>query len=90
MKLKVINIEGKKSDDIELSDKIFSLTPNKYVIQSLVDWQMNHFKARTAKTKQRNEIKGSTAKTKTVDKKTSAPNKKETSAAKVEKKEVKK
>ena len=62
MKLKVINIEGKKSDDIELSDKIFSLTPNKYVIQSLVDWQMNHFKARTAKTKQRNEIKGSTAK----------------------------
>ena len=26
------------------------------------DWQLNHFKPRTAKTKQRNEIKGSTAK----------------------------
>ena len=25
MKLKVINIDGKKTDDIELSDKIFSL-----------------------------------------------------------------
>jgi len=62
MKLKVINMDGKKSNDIELSDKIFSLTPNKYVIQSLVDWQLNHFKSRTAKTKQRNEIKGSTAK----------------------------
>ena len=62
MKIKVINIDGKKSNDIELSDKIFSLTPNKYVIQSLVDWQLNHFKARTAKTKQRSEIKGSTAK----------------------------
>ena len=62
MKLKVINMDGKKSNDIELSDKIFSLTPNKYVIQSIVDWQLNHFKARTAKTKQRNEIKGSTAK----------------------------
>ena len=62
MKLKVINMDGKKPNDIELSDKIFSLTPNKYVIQSLVDWQLNHFKARTAKTKQRNEIKGSTAK----------------------------
>ena len=62
MKFKVINIDGKKSNDIELSDKIFSLTPNKYVIQSLVDWQLNHFKSRTAKTKQRNEIKGSTKK----------------------------
>ena len=62
MKFKVINIDGKKSSDIELSDKIFSLTPDKYVIQSLVDWQLNHFKLRTAKTKQRNEVKGSTKK----------------------------
>jgi len=27
-----------------------------------VDWQLNHFEARKAKTKQRNEVKGSTAK----------------------------
>ena len=62
MKLKVINIEGVKNNDIEVSDKIFSLNPNKKVIQSLVDWQLNHFKPRTAKTKQRSEVKGSTAK----------------------------
>ena len=62
MKLHVINIEGKNTNDIELSDKIFSLKPKKYVIQSIVDWQMNHFKSRTAKTKQRGEVKGSTAK----------------------------
>jgi len=62
MKLKVINIDGKKVKDIEISDKIFALKPNKYLIQSLIDWQLNHFKARVAKTKQRNEIKGSTAK----------------------------
>ena len=62
MKLHVINIEGKSTNDIELSDKIFSLKPKKYVIQSIVDWQMNHFKPRTAKTKQRGEVKGSTAK----------------------------
>ena len=62
MKLKVINMDGKNSNDIEISDKIFSLTPNKYVIQLLIDWQLNHFKPRTAKTKQRSEIKGSTAK----------------------------
>ena len=62
MKLKVINIDKKKVDDIEVSDKIFSLKPNNDVIQSLIDWQINHFKSRTAKTKQRGEIKGSTAK----------------------------
>mgnify|MGYP001292226552 CR=1 FL=1 len=62
MKLKVINLEGKKTGDIEISDKIFSLTPNQYLIQTLIDWQLNHFKPRTAKTKQRSEIKGSTRK----------------------------
>ena len=62
MKLKVINIEGKKISDIDISDKIFSKDSSKSMIQSLVDWQLNHFKPRTAKTKQRGEIKGSTAK----------------------------
>ena len=62
MKLQVINIDGKKTENIELSDKIFSVKPNKNLIQSIVNWQLNHFKPRTAKTKQRNEVKGSTAK----------------------------
>jgi len=62
MKLKVINIEGKKVNDIEISDKIFSLNPSDSMIQLLVDWQLNHFKPRTAKTKQRSEVKGSTKK----------------------------
>ena len=62
MKIKVINIDGKKINDMEISDKIFSLKPDNSMIQLIIDWQLNHFKARTAKTKQRNEIKGSTAK----------------------------
>ena len=62
MKLQVIDIDGKKTENIELSDKIFSVKPNKNLIQSIVDWQLNHFKPRTAKTKQRNEVKGSTSK----------------------------
>tara|TARA_Y100000590_G_scaffold344761_1_gene394257 strand:+ start:885 stop:1511 length:627 start_codon:yes stop_codon:yes gene_type:complete len=62
MKLKVISLDGKKNNDVEISDKIFSLTPNKIIIQQLVYWQLNHFKARTAKTKQRGEVIGSTAK----------------------------
>jgi len=62
MKLKVISIEGTKGNDIELSDKIFSLKPNKSIIQSMIYWQQNRSKPRTAKTKQRGEIKGSTKK----------------------------
>ena len=62
MKLKVIDINNTKTSYVEVSDEIFSLKPNKEVIRSVVDWQFNHAKPRTAKTKQRNEIKGSTAK----------------------------
>ena len=62
MKLKVINIDGKKVKDIDVSDKIFSLKPDNGMIQTLINWQLNHFKPRTAKTKQRSEVKGSTAK----------------------------
>ena len=62
MKLEVINIEGKKVDSVEVSDKIFSVEVNKKLVKSVVDWQLNHFKPRVAKTKQRNEIIGSTAK----------------------------
>ncbi len=62
MKHKVINIEGKEVDNIDLHDKIFMSKPNKDLIKSIINWQTNHLKIRTAKTKQRNEIKGSTAK----------------------------
>ena len=62
MKLQVINTNEKKINDIEVSDKIFSLKLNKDMIQSLIDWQLNHLKPRTAKTKQRGEIRGSTSK----------------------------
>ena len=62
MKLDVINIEGKKTNNVELSGEIFAVQLNKSVITSIVDWQINHLKPRTAKTKQRNEVRGSTAK----------------------------
>ena len=62
MKVQAIDIDGKKTENIELSDKIFLLKPNKNIIQTIVEYQVNHLKSRTAKTKQRNEIKGSTAK----------------------------
>jgi len=62
MIMQAINMDGEKTENIELSDKIFLFKPSKNLIQSIIDWQLNHFKPRTAKTKQRNEVRGSTAK----------------------------
>ena len=62
MKVKLLNIESSKSETIEISDKILKQKINYKLIKSVVDWQLNHLKPRTAKTKQKNEIKGSTKK----------------------------
>ncbi len=62
MKFNVIQMSGKKTENVEISDKIFSVVPDKKIIQTVARWQVNNFKQRKAKTKQRNEIKGSTAK----------------------------
>ena len=62
MKFPVLNIDGAKSDSIEISDKLVKLKVNHKLIKFVIDWQLNHSKPRTAKTKQRNEIKGSTKK----------------------------
>tara|TARA_B100000945_G_scaffold316272_1_gene316866 strand:- start:953 stop:1588 length:636 start_codon:yes stop_codon:yes gene_type:complete len=62
MKLKLLNIEGTKSETVEISDKVLNLKINHKLIKYVIDWQLNHMNPRTAKTKQRNEIKGSTRK----------------------------
>ncbi len=62
MKLKLLNIDGNKSETIEVSDKVVNLKVNHKLIKYVIDWQLNHAKPRTAKTKQKNEIRGSTKK----------------------------
>ena len=62
MKFPLLKIDGSKADSIEISDKLVKLKVNHKLIKFVVDWQLNHAKPRTAKTKQRNEIKGSTRK----------------------------
>ena len=62
MKIKLLNIDSSKTDTIEVSDKLINQKVNHKLIKYVVDWQLNHSKPRTAKTKQRNEIKGSTKK----------------------------
>ena len=62
MKVKLLNLQNSKSETIEISDKILKQKINYKLIKSVIDWQLNHLKPRTAKTKQKNEIKGSTKK----------------------------
>ena len=62
MKFPLLSIDGSKADSIEISDKLVKLKVNHKLIKFVIDWQLNHAKPRTAKTKQRNQIKGSTKK----------------------------
>ena len=62
MKFPLLNIDGAKPTSIEVSDKIVKLKVNHKLIKFVIDWQLNHAKPRTAKTKQRNQIRGSTVK----------------------------
>ena len=62
MKIPILNIDGTKGSSVEISDKLVNLKVNHKLIKYVIDWQLNHAKPRTAKTKQRNQIKGSTKK----------------------------
>ena len=62
MKFNLLNLEGGKSGAIDVSDKIMNLKFNHKLVKYVIDWQLNHQKPRTAKTKQRNEVRGSTKK----------------------------
>ena len=62
MKFSLLNIDGGKSETLDVSDKIMKLKFNHKLVKYVIDWQLNHQKPRTAKTKQRNEIRGSTKK----------------------------
>jgi|TARA_Y100000389_G_scaffold22051_1_gene18932 large subunit ribosomal protein L4 len=62
MKFPLLNIDGSKNESIEISDKLVKVKVNHKLIKFVIDWQFNHAKPRTAKTKQRNEIRGSTKK----------------------------
>ncbi len=62
MKFPLLSLDGTKASSIEVSDKFINLKVNYKLIKFVIDWQLNHLKPRTAKTKQRNQIKGSTKK----------------------------
>ena len=62
MDIKVLNLEGNKSQNLKISKDLTGLKVNNRLLKYVIDWQINHSKKRLAKTKQRNEIVGSTRK----------------------------
>ena len=62
MDIKVLNLEGNKSENLKISNDLTGLKVNNRLLKYVIDWQINHSKKRLAKTKQRNEIVGSTRK----------------------------
>ena len=62
MDIKVLNLEGNKSQNLKISNDLTGLKVNKRLLKYVIDWQINHSKKRLAKTKQRNEVVGSTRK----------------------------
>ena len=62
MDIKVLNLEGDKSQNLKISNDLTGLKVNNRLLKYVIDWQINHSKKRLAKTKQRNEIVGSTRK----------------------------
>ena len=62
MNVKVLNIDGTKGKELNISDNLAGLKFNNRLLKYVIDWQLNHAKKRVAKTKQRNEIVGSTRK----------------------------
>ena len=62
MKIPILSIDGTNKNTLDLSDKLIKVKINYKLIKYVIDWQLNHAKPRTAKTKQRNQIRGSTKK----------------------------
>ena len=62
MDIKILNLEGNKSQNLKISNDLTGLKVNNRLLKYVIDWQINHAKKRLAKTKQRNEIVGSTRK----------------------------
>ena len=49
MKFQVLNIDGKKTDTVEISNDMFVPKANQAMIKNIIDWQINNLKPRKAK-----------------------------------------
>ena len=59
MKIEVIDFDGKKSGDIELSDMIFGVVPRADILHRVVHWQLANARAGTHAVKSVSDVAGS-------------------------------
>jgi large subunit ribosomal protein L4 len=62
MKVDIIDITGKKKNEIELNDNVFNITPNKSAIYEAIKNELANKRQGTASTKTKGEVKGTGAK----------------------------
>jgi large subunit ribosomal protein L4 len=56
MKVKVQNLDGKASGDIELNDDVFGLEPRADILHRVVTWQLEKRRATARPTRERSEV----------------------------------
>lgn len=56
MKIKVQNIEGKASGDIELSDDVFGIEPRADILHRVVTWQLENRRGTARPTRERSDV----------------------------------
>ena len=56
MKVKVQNLEGKASGDIELNDDVFGLEPRADILHRVVTWQLEKRRATARPTRERSDV----------------------------------
>lgn len=56
MKVKVQNIDGKASGDIELSDAVFGVEPRADILHRVVTWQLENRRGTARPTRERSEV----------------------------------
>ena len=57
-KLDIINLKGKKVEDLKVNDEIFKANENDVVVKKALDLQLASLRQGTAKTKTRAEVSG--------------------------------
>lgn len=62
MKIKVVDVNGKKIKDLELSDDVFGIKPNKFSIYESIKNELANLRQGTVSTKTKAEVSGSGAK----------------------------
>ncbi len=49
MDIKILNLEGNKSQNLKISNDLTGLKVNNRLLKYVIDWQINHYKKKISK-----------------------------------------